>query len=100
LQAPTDRALADRDARCLLQLFAQFLQRRVRRFRHQVGQDPQGWFGQFRARSATVGQRRDVAALALLAQQFINEGFVDSEQRGECSLGTDSTFDGINYPFS
>jgi len=45
-------------------------------------------------------QRRAVAAFALLAQQFINEGFVDPEQRGECSLGANSTFDCINYSFS
>ena len=100
LHATTARAVAARAARGLLPLCAQFLKPRVRRFRHPVGQDPQGWFGQFRARSATVGHRRAVAARALLAQQFINEGCVDSEQRGECSLGTDSPFDCINSPFS
>jgi hypothetical protein len=65
--------LADLDVRFLLHLFAEFLKRRVGRFRHQVGQEHQVWFGQFRARSAAVWQRCKVAAFALLAQQFINE---------------------------
>jgi hypothetical protein len=45
-------------------------------------------------------QRRNVASVALLAQQFIDEGFVDAEQCGDCSLGSDSTFNCLNYSFS
>jgi hypothetical protein len=47
-----------------------------------------------------VWQWRDVTALALLAQQFVDERFVDAEQLGDSPLSADSTLDRINYSFS
>jgi hypothetical protein len=51
-------------------------------------------------RATTVWQGGDVPTLALLAQQLIDEGFMDAEQLGDFTSGSDAAFDGVNYTFT
>jgi hypothetical protein len=79
---------------------AQFVQSRIWKFRHQIGQDHQVVFIQFSFRAATVRQRGNIAELALLAQQLINEGFMHAEQAGDMTYGSNTAFDGVNDSFA
>ena len=45
-------------------------------------------------------QRGDIAAVPLLAQQFVNEGFVHAEQLGDLPFASELTLHGLNYAFS
>ncbi len=45
-------------------------------------------------------QRGDIAAVTLLAQQFVDEGFVNTEQFGDLTFASDLTFHSANYSFS
>jgi hypothetical protein len=45
-------------------------------------------------------QRGNIATLALLAQQFVNEGFVHAEQGGDLALAPDLPLHGLNDSFS
>jgi hypothetical protein len=60
--------------------------------RYQVGQDHQMIFVQFGLGAATVRERSDVPMFALLAKQFIDEGFVNAEQLGNFTDGLGSAF--------
>jgi hypothetical protein len=45
-------------------------------------------------------QRGNIAPLALLTQQFVNEGFVHAEQVGDLALTPDLPLHGLNDSFS
>jgi len=47
-----------------------------------------------------VGQWGNVTPLALLAQQFVNKGFVNAKHPGDLAFGGDALFYSINIPFS
>src|SRR5215470_685862 len=50
--------------------------------------------------AAAVGQRGDITPLTLLAQQFVDEGFVNTEHPGNFPFGCDSSFHSVNNSFS
>jgi hypothetical protein len=51
-------------------------------------------------RAAAVRQRSDGAAFAFLAQRLVDEGFVEAEQLGDFTSGSDAAFDGVNDTFT
>ncbi|HVI69988.1 MAG TPA: hypothetical protein VM656_00705 [Pyrinomonadaceae bacterium] len=57
-------------------------------------------FFQDRFCSAAVGQWGNITPLALLAQQFVNEGFVNAKHPSDPAFGGVASFYGINDSFS
>jgi hypothetical protein len=53
-------------------------------------------FVQFGLRASAVRQWSDVATLEHLAQQFIDEGFINAEQSGDLGHGSDATICGVD----
>jgi hypothetical protein len=51
-------------------------------------------------RTAAVRQLGNVTTPALLAQQFVNEGFVNAKHPSDLAFGGDARFYGINNSFS
>jgi len=47
-------------------------------------------FVQCDLRASAVRQRTDVATLSPLSKQFIDEGFIDTEQSGDLGHGSDA----------
>jgi hypothetical protein len=100
LQPPTDGAATDPDPRFLLQLLAQFVEGGVWHSRDKVGQLPQLGLGEFRAGPTAMRQGGEVPAFALLAQQFVKEGFVHAAPGGDLTVAAELPPYGINYSFS
>jgi hypothetical protein len=100
LQSPTESAEAKTDPRFLLQPSAQFVEGSVRRRRDPVEHLPQLGWGEFRVGSSAMRQGSDIAPLPLLAQQFVNEGFVYAKQFGDLPFAANLAFYGFHYAFS
>jgi hypothetical protein len=58
------------------------------------------FFREFRLGPSAMRQRGNIATLALLAQQFVNEGFVHAEQIGDLALAPDLPLHGLHDSFS
>jgi hypothetical protein len=100
LEPTTDGTAANPDSRLLLQLLTQFVKGGIRHSRDQLGQLLQLVFGEFRVGSPAMRQRGDIAAVPLLAQQLVNEGFVHAEQLGDLPFASELTLYGIDYALS
>jgi hypothetical protein len=80
----------------LLELLAQFVEGGIRRRSNPIGQPPQLVCGELGVCPPAVGQRGDSAAVPLLAQQFVNEGFVHAEQGRDLPFAADLPLYGLN----
>src|SRR5436190_333984 len=76
-------------------LLPQFVESGVRSQGNQLGQLGEVVFGEFCGCAASVWQRRNMMVLTLLAQEFVNEGFVDAKQFRNLSLASVLAFYGI-----
>ena len=86
MQSPTDGAGANLKTRFLIHLLTQFVESRIRSKGNKFGQLHEVVFGEFCRCAAAVRQGRNMIVLALLAQEFVNEGFVDAEHFRNLSL--------------